>query len=176
MSVINIHERMLDASMIEVGRLIDGLASADDKLWPHDRWPAMKFDRPLSVGAVGGHGPIRYTVESYKPGIYLQFRFTEPKGFLGSHRFEVERIEDEKTKLRHIIEMRLAGMAKLSWYVAIRPLHDALLEDALDRAEFYVGKQPAKRDWSLWVKCLTRVMSRGRLTRRRDRKNSGRMP
>lgn len=170
MSVINIHERMLDASIFEIGRLIDGLASADDKLWPHDRWPAMKFDRPLSVGAVGGHGPIRYTVESYKPGSYIQFRFTEPKGFLGSHRFEVERIEGEKTKLRHIIEMQLEGIAKLSWYLAICPLHDALLEDALDRAEFCVGKQPAKRDWSLWVKCLKRVMSRGRLTKRRDRK------
>jgi hypothetical protein len=90
MPVINIHERVLDASITEIGKLIDGLASADDKLWPCDRWPAMKFDRPLSVGAVGGHGPIRYTIESYKPGSRIQFRFTEPKGFLGSHRFEVE--------------------------------------------------------------------------------------
>jgi hypothetical protein len=61
MPVINIHERVLDASIFEIGKLIDGLASANDKLWPHDRWPAMKFDRPLSVGAIGGHGPIRYT-------------------------------------------------------------------------------------------------------------------
>jgi uncharacterized protein YlaN (UPF0358 family) len=170
MPVINIHERVLDASIFEIGKLIDGLASANDKLWPHDRWPAMKFDRPLSVGAIGGHGPIRYTVESYKPGSYIQFRFTEPKGFLGCHRFEVERIEGKKTKLRHTIEMQLEGMAKLSWHLAICPLHDALLEDALDRAEVFAGKQPAKRDWSLWVKCVKRVMSRGRLTKRRYRK------
>lgn len=167
MSVINIHERVLDASITEIGKLIDGLASADDKLWPCDRWPAMKFDRPLSVGAVGGHGPIRYTVESYKPGFYIQFRFTEPKGFLGSHRFEVEMVEGEKTKLRHLIEMRVQGMARLIWPLAIRPLHDALVEDALDRAEVYTGGQPAKRGWSLWVKFLRRVMSRGRSTKRR---------
>jgi hypothetical protein len=68
MVVVNVHERMLDASITEIGKLIDTLASAEDKLWPRDRWPAMKFDRPLSVGAVGGHGPIRYTVESYQPG------------------------------------------------------------------------------------------------------------
>ena len=96
MPVINVHERTLNASITETGKLIDGLASSDDKLWPHDRWPAMKFDRPLEVGAIGGHGPIRYTVESYKPGRYIQFRFIEPTGFLGSHRFEVEMAEHEK--------------------------------------------------------------------------------
>jgi hypothetical protein len=107
MAVVNVHERVLNASMTEIGKLIDDLASADDKLWPHDRWPAMKFDRPLSVEAVGGHGPIRYMVESYQPGQRIQFRFTRPKGFLGSHRFEVEKVEGEKAKLRHIIEMRV---------------------------------------------------------------------
>ena len=39
------------------GRLLDGLSAADDRLWPKDRWPAMRFDRPLKVGARGGHGP-----------------------------------------------------------------------------------------------------------------------
>ncbi len=167
MSVVNIHERALNASTTEVGKLIDDLASAGDKLWPRDRWPVMKFDRPLGVGAVGGHGPIRYTVESYKPGSHIQFRFTEPKGFLGSHRFEVEMAENGKTMLRHLIEMQVQGMARLIWPLAICPLHDALLEDALDRAEIYAGGQPAERGWSLWVKFLRRVMSRGRSTRRR---------
>jgi hypothetical protein len=166
MSVINIHERVFDAPITEIGELINGLASADDKLWPHDRWPAMKFDRRLGVGAVGGHGPIRYAVESYTPGSCIQFRFTEPKGFLGSHRFEVEMVEGEKTKLRHVIEMRLQGMAWLIWPLALCPLHDALMEDALDRAEVYTGGQPAKRGWSLWVRFLRRVMSRGRSTKR----------
>jgi hypothetical protein len=162
MAVINIHERELNASATEVGKLIDGLASADDKLWPRDRWPAMKFDRPLSVGAIGGHGPIRYTVESYKPSLHIQFRFTAPEGFQGSHRFEVEAMGGDKTKLRHVIEMQVQGTAWLTWSLAIRPLHDALLEDALDQAEAYTGGRPAKRGWSLWVRFLRRVMSRGR--------------
>jgi len=167
MSVLNIHERIINTSMAETGKLIDGLASVDDRLWPRDRWPAMKLDRPLGVGAIGGHGPIRYTVESYKPGLWIQFRFTEPKGFLGSHRFEVERVENEKTKLRHTIEMRVKGMARLIWPLAIRPLHDALMEDALDNAEISIGGQPAKREWTLWVKFLRRTMSRSRSKRKR---------
>jgi len=166
MSIINVHERVLDAPITEIGKLIDGLASADDKLWPHDRWPAMKFDRPLSVGAVGGHGPIRYTVESYKPGSCIQFRFTGPKGFLGGHRFEVETVEGEKTRLRHTIEMQVQGVARLIWPLVICPLHNALIEDALDRAEIYAGGRPAARSWSLWVRVLRRLASRQQTARR----------
>lgn len=162
MKVINVHERVLQASMTEIGRLIDELASPNDRLWPHDQWPAMKFDRPLSVGAVGGHGPIRYTVERYQPGQSIQFRFTQPKNFLGSHGFEIEMVEGEKTRLRHIIEMQVPGIAWLSWHFVIRPLHDALIEDALDQAELYIGGRPAQRNWSGWVRFLRRVMSRRR--------------
>jgi hypothetical protein len=170
MTVINVHERILDGSTTEVGGLLDRLASADDKLWPRDRWPAIRFDRPLGVGAIGGHGPIRYTVESYKPGQCIQFRFTAPKGFIGSHRLEVERVQDKKTKLRHVIEMELQGMAVLSWPFVIRPLHNALIEDALDQAEVQMGRQPARRNWSLWVRLLRRFMSQGRSAKRRKNK------
>ena len=159
MAIVNIHERVLDASVTEIGKLINSLASVDDMLWPRDRWPAMKFDRPLGVGAIGGHGPICYMVESYRPGHSIQFRFTEPRGFLGSHRFEVEKVGEGKAKLRHIIEMRVVGLARLTWPFVIRPLHNALIEDALDRAKVYTGRQPTERAWSLWVRFLRRVMS-----------------
>ncbi len=156
--IVNIHERVLDAPAVEVGRLLDGLASPCDRLWPHDRWPAMRFDRPLEVGAQGGHGPIRYTVESYAPGHAIAFRFTAPNGFLGSHRFEVEEVAGGKARLRHVIEMRVAGAARLTWPLAIGPLHDALMEDALDRAQACTGSRPPARHWSLWVRFLRRAM------------------
>ncbi|NLS96293.1 MAG: SRPBCC family protein [Planctomycetaceae bacterium] len=162
MRVGNIHERTLDAPPKKVAPLIDGLASANDHLWPVDRWPAMQLDLPLAVGATGGHGPIRYSVESYTPGHSIQFRFTEPKGFVGVHRFEIEPTADGKATLRHVIEMQAAGLAWLAWAIAIRPLHDALLEDALDRAEFFVGKQLPKREWSAWVKLVRGIMRRRR--------------
>lgn len=56
MPVINIHERILDTSLWEVGQLIGRLTSPRDMLWPRDRWLAFKLDRPLSIGAKGGHG------------------------------------------------------------------------------------------------------------------------
>jgi hypothetical protein len=160
MMVVNIHERILDASADRVGQLIDGLASADDRLWPHDQWPAMRFDRPLGVGASGGHGPIGYVVESYTPGRGVQFRFTKPTSFVGTHRFEVEPIDATKTVLRHTIEMQTAGLAWLTWGLVIRPLHDALLEDLLDRAETATGKQMPRRAWSRWVRIIRWMMRR----------------
>src|SRR3954452_21027347 len=78
----NVHERRLDAAPGEVGALLDSLAGADDRLWPHDRWAAMRFERPLDarasaeplrVGASGGHGPIRYQVSRYVAGRVVAF-------------------------------------------------------------------------------------------------------
>jgi hypothetical protein len=89
MEVLNIHERAFDAESAKVGSLIDSLSSEDDRLWPRHIWPRMKFDRPLCVGAKGGHGPIRYFVEQYIPGKSIKFRFTGPKGFDGCHTFEL---------------------------------------------------------------------------------------
>lgn len=160
MKILNIHERIIDGSVEQMGRLIDSLSSSNDLLWPIDRWPPMKFDRPLSVGAAGGHGPIRYTIESYQPGHNIRFRFTEPKGFVGTHRFEVKPTADGKALLRHIIDMQVSGKALPIWLVVIRPLHDALLEDALDRAEIAVGKQVPQRQWSCWVKAVRWLMKR----------------
>jgi len=81
MNVRNVHERVLDVPACDLAVLLDGLASPDDALWPRHLWPAMKFDRPLQVGAVGGHGPIRYTVEAYEPGRRIRFRFTAPRSW-----------------------------------------------------------------------------------------------
>ena len=89
MRVLNIHERRLAAPAAAVGALLDSLASDADALWPRSAWPAMRFDRPLGVGAVGGHGPIPYAVEEYHPGRLVSFRFLGPRGFNGHHRFEV---------------------------------------------------------------------------------------
>ncbi|HYE76988.1 MAG TPA: SRPBCC family protein, partial [bacterium] len=115
MRVLNIHERDLDATPAEVGRLIDSLSSPADVLWPSRHWPAMRFDRPLQVEATGGHGPIRYFVEAYEPGWRVQFHFTGPEGFLGFHAFVVQEIAPGRTRLRHVLEMETVGPAVRTW-------------------------------------------------------------
>jgi hypothetical protein len=52
----------------------------------------------------------------------------------------------------------------------IRPLHNALLEDALDRAEAFLGKQLPQREWSLWVKVVRWMI------RRQQSQHGGNLP
>ncbi|MDX1553243.1 MAG: SRPBCC family protein, partial [Marinobacter sp.] len=129
MKVRNVHERILPNTE-QVEALIDSLATKEDALWPTEAWPRMVFDRPLGVGAVGGHGPVRYCVEAYEPGKSIRFRFIAPKGFRGWHGYEIGPAKQGFLSLRHTLEMSTSGLAVLSWPMIFRPLHDALIEDS----------------------------------------------
>jgi len=158
--VSNVHERVIETPRDgrRVGQLIDKLSAADDVMWPAMRWPAMRFDRPLAVGARGGHGPVRYTVERYEPGRSVRFRFDAPQGFDGWHGFDVEAVAPGRVRVRHTLSMRARGAARLSWPLAFRPLHDACVEDALDRAEAQCkGSPPRPKPLSLRVRLLRRA-------------------
>jgi hypothetical protein len=162
MKVLNVHERKLGVPSERAGALIDSLSSRDDRLWPTLTWPRMKFDRALSVGAVGGHGPIRYFVEAYEPGKSIRFRFTGPRGFNGYHAYEVLDPRPQDCVLRHTLEMTARGLAVISWPLVFRPMHDALFEDSLALAQASLGLRPDVRTWSLWVKVLRWLASKGR--------------
>src|SRR5258708_20958195 len=75
MKMSNVHERTIATPAARVGALLDTLASADDKFWPHENWPGVKFNLPLQVGATGGHGTGPYTGSSYTPGRHIRFEF-----------------------------------------------------------------------------------------------------
>ena len=160
MKIVNVHQRLLHATPAEAGALIDTLASPADKLWPGKAWPRMQLDRPLAVGARGGHGMIRYTVEAYTPGQSVRFRFDSPPGFDGWHGFEVLDATASHCVLEHRIEMQARGKALLLWALAIRPLHDACVEDALSQGQRSLGSEPLPVAWSPWVRLLRRVMAR----------------
>lgn len=161
MKVLNVHERELSVPQEQVGELIDSLSSREDSLWPRHSWPRMEFDRPLQVGATGGHGPIRYFVENYTPGRSIRFRFTGPRGFNGHHRFELFETTGEVCILRHTLEMDAIGPAVISWPLVFRPLHNALIEDSLALAQANLGQQPLVHKWSSWVKLLRWLVSKG---------------
>lgn len=163
MQVVNIHERVLPASKAEVGRLIDTLASAHDLLWPREQWPALRFDRGLRVGSTGGHGPIRYRIEVYEQGARIVCRFTRPTGFSGTHAFVVLEQPGGRTMLRHELRMTAEGPARVTWPLVFRPLHDALLEDSLDKAERQVtGAVAIPNRWSWYVRLLRWIATSGR--------------
>lgn len=161
-TVFDAHERVLRAPEEVVGRLLDRLGDRDDPIWPSDRWPKLELDRGLEVGARGGHGPIRYHVVEYERGRRVRFRFTSPVGFMGHHEFLVERAAEvgpDAVRLRHVLTMTPVDNARLTWPLVWKPLHDALMEDALDRAESAATGRPLPpRPWSAWVRLLRRVL------------------
>lgn len=157
MRVTNVHARRLAADPLAIGALIDSLASAHDRLWPLERWPAMRLDCPLGVGAAGGHGPIGYVVEEFEPGRRVRFRFSRPRGFDGYHEFRVAPLAGE-TLLEHRLVMNARGGAAWSWRLVFRPLHDALIEDALAKAEREITGANARPRWSARVVLLRRVL------------------
>jgi hypothetical protein len=162
MKVVNVHQRLIHASPERVGALIDTLASPADALWPGRAWPRMKFDRPLGVGAVGGHGPIRYVVEAYQPGQSIRFRFAGPRGFDGWHGFEVLDATPVFCVLEHRLEMKTRGPALLTWPLAVRHLHDACVEDALSQAQASLDNAPKPAPWPKRVRLLHWLAAGGR--------------
>ncbi|OLT44239.1 hypothetical protein BJF85_20395 [Saccharomonospora sp. CUA-673] len=160
MGVVNVHERRFAVPQDQVGALIDALAGDDDPVWPGKLWPPLRLDRPLGVGATGGHGPVRYHVIAYVPGRWVRFSFDRPTGFDGVHEFTAL-TDGDHTVLRHLIAMRVHGTARLSWPLVYGPLHDALLEDLLDRAEHRItGTIATPARWNPWVRLLRRLATR----------------
>lgn len=151
--VVNVHERTFQVGSAELAALVGTLSSSTDRLWPGESWPRMRLDPGLTVGANGGHGPIRYRVERVDPG-EAEFRFTSPAGFHGSHMFSVVAVTSMTSVLRHELRMRVDGGALLSWPLLYRPLHDALIEEAFDKAARELGMPstaPHRRSWRVRI-------------------------
>lgn len=158
----NVHERRLTSPPSEIGKLLDTLAGSADAVWPTDSWPAIKLDNGLTVGSAGGHGTIRYHVESYDPGRRVVFRFTPDVGITGTHTFT--NTPDgadgaDGSTIRHDITASTTGPMKILWPLMIRWLHDALIEDAFDNIEAALAAQPTpKRKYSSGVRALRSLL------------------
>jgi hypothetical protein len=126
------------------------------ELWPH-AWGRLEFDRPLGVGADGGHGPIRYHCTEYVPGSSITFAFTSGEG--------THTLSASGTVLTHELVGNFGFAARLRWALVVRWLHDACMEDFLDRCERAAGREPAApARWSPWVRLVRRAF--GMLNRR----------
>lgn len=162
MKVINIHSRILNCSIKELTGLLETLATKNDKIWPKEKWPEMKFKSGIKVGAKGGHGPIRYSVEKYNPNEIIQFRFSKPNGFNGIHKFEINELSDKKTEIKHTIDMNTVGKGTLIWILGIRALHNALIEDGFDKLENDFLENQKLTEWNFWVKFLRKQIAKRR--------------
>ena len=131
----NVHERTIPATLQTVGAMLDTLSGSADSVWPGEHWPPMRFDRPLGVGADGGHGDVLYTVTEYVPGRKVVFRFADGSGFVGTHRLELAEAAAGGTLVRYLIDARTGGPMRLLWPTVVRWMHDAVVEDLFDKVE-----------------------------------------
>jgi len=149
-TVTNVHAREIAAPAEVVGRLLDRLGSAQDALWPSPQWMPMRFDRPLAVGADGGHGGIRYVVTEYQPGRRVQWRFHPSSGLVGTHEFLVEPRGDDRCVFRHQLVAQPRGAMRLWLPLIVRACHDTVIEHTFDNAQRAVGLRvvrPAHYPW-----------------------------
>ena len=154
MKIINIHTRTIDQPIAAISELLQTLATKNDKVWPQEKWPPMRFRAGLKIGAKGGHGPIRYTVTALDRGKMALFTFSSPNGFDGTHKLEIHAPDAQQTQIKHTIAMETRGKASFLWLLAIRWLHDALIEDAFDKVENQFSTEKKHTKWNLWVKLL----------------------
>lgn len=171
----NVHARRLPVQACVARAALGQLATELDRVWPSGTWPSLQLDSGLTPGSAGGHGPIRYQL-ALVDDRSIVFEFGHASGFTGTHRFDV-RPDGLACEVVHTIEMRAAGVNRLRWALAVRWLHDALLEDLLDELTRAVGaavRTPAR--WSPYVRLLrrtfritgSRASSRDRKLRSRD--------
>lgn len=159
MKFINVHQRVLYASLEKVGELVADLGSSNDRLWPA-RWPRMRLNGPLTLGARGAHGPIRYRVEAWEPGRVVRFRFEGMPGAEGTHCLEILHATRYHCVLKHRVEVHLGVVTWLCWAAVFRPLHDACVEDALTATQAALGAPATVVPWSPHVRFLMWLLAR----------------
>jgi hypothetical protein len=159
LKVLNIHSRIINEPLANISELLKSLSLENDRIWPIEKWPAMKFKEGIFVGSKGGHGPIRYSVEKYDLNKIIQFSFISPKEFIGIHAFEVFKISEFQSQIKHTIDMNVKGKGIFFWYFAILHLHNALIEDAFDKIENNFSSEKKITKWNLWVIMLRKILS-----------------
>jgi hypothetical protein len=172
----NVHTREIQAPVSLVGDILDTLGSPGDRVWARDIWVAepVVFDRPLGVGADGGHGSVRYSVVEYQRGRRVVFRFSPGGGLSGSHGFELEPVGHDQTRITHFLDAQTPP-----WMRPLVPVligwHDAMVETAFDRVELEAtGSLKRRRRIPRWLRIANRTeiaigRARGKLPPRGER-------
>lgn len=176
MKVRNVHQREMRGSMQQLGEIIKTYGSSNDRMYPFERWPKMQLegpDGPPLVGRIGNRGAARFVMTLYENGerVRYSWKFLKPAGFDGHHHGEAEEVGNGKLLFRSVIDMNTRGLkATLLWLFVMRPLHDAVVEDSLDKVERELGSSPTVHKWSTWVKFLRRLKRKSSLEYQRLRR------
>jgi hypothetical protein len=120
--VVNVHQRMFDATPERLAALIADFGA----IWPTQIAPA-----PRPEGGLLRVPTMRWQ-EFDRPGAVRAFRVVSPPEMRAEHWFEVER-GDQGTVLRHTIDGEASGAYEAIWRDRIEPAPDLVLEALLDK-------------------------------------------
>jgi hypothetical protein len=134
-AVHNVHSRRVAADVDAAGALLDGLARSGDRLWPAQDWMPIWLDGPTEVGTTGGHGPARWRIVGHQPGRWIRCALTGPPFLVGFHEFTVRPDGPGAAVVEHLLALRLGALGWAVYPLVFRPLHDYVIEQALDRAQ-----------------------------------------
>ncbi|KTT03113.1 hypothetical protein SB14R_18140 [Pseudomonas oryzihabitans] len=163
-NVLSLHQRSLHCTPAAVGALLAGFDAADSPLWPHATWPRDRFDGPMAEGSIGGHGATRYRLERYLPSQEALFRFISPQGYHGVHGFRIVALDHEHTCLSHFTCLHLSPYHWLMWHLLVRWVHDALINDLLDSAEYHLCDVTRRQSpWKWRVHLIRHLLGGARL-------------
>jgi len=155
---------VITAPAHRLGELLDAVADVDDSIWPARAWAPLILDDGLAPGSRGGHDVIRYSVVEYEPGRRVRFSFEPGVGVVGWHELRVDSEGPGRSRFTHTIAGTVEGRMTVLWPLAVRWLHEALLQDLLDNVEREatgrLNADPVR--WSLWVRLLRRAEPAGR--------------
>ncbi|PID57285.1 MAG: hypothetical protein CR986_09135 [Ignavibacteriae bacterium] len=162
MKITNVHQREYNYPISKLSKILETLSTEKDLMWPKENWVPVILDNGLRVNSSGGHGRIRYYITKYEYGKLVEFCFTEPKEFVGKHYFELKKLNENKTKVKHTIDVELNLKGLILWNLIIKWLHDALLEDCLDKIENNLEKTNVKTPHNAWVKFLRKAFRKNK--------------
>ncbi len=162
-NVVSVHRTVIACEAHQAGDLLDRFDEPASPCWPHEAWPRDRFEAPLQIGALGGHGATRYRVIEYRPGRELVFRFEAPRGFEGVHGLCVE-TDGALTRVTHFTRLRLSPYHFCMWHGMVRWVHDALIGDLLDGMERHLtGTVARPRRWRWRVRMFRHALGGSRL-------------
>ena len=97
-------------------------------------------------------------MSEYEPGRRVRFTFRPRTGIIGAHELSLDALDDERTRIRHVLIGRTRGAMRLMFSAVVEPLHDAVVEDLFDNAEREVtGSVIRPTSWSPRVRVLRRL-------------------
>jgi hypothetical protein len=164
MKVRSAHEREMSGSIEQAIEIVKTYGTLNDQMHPDELWPKIRSvepDGPPAVGKVYIRGAVRFMITFFNIGptkAHYGWKFIEPAGFNGRHESQVEDIGNRRLRFKTFVEIELRGIKFIIlWFLIMRPFHNAVVEDCLDKAERKLGNSPKGREWSLWVKLLRRL-------------------